>query len=103
MGATKSGSFGNCQLLETRNERNHDEPDSNVPGDLKRPLGDGPVREEILVVADSAVLQPRGVRSQRIGQADLVDHPRYRIVRVIGSGGMGAVYRVEHVQIDRFV
>ena len=41
----------------------------------ERPLGDRPVREQVLVVADAAVLEARGVRGQRIGQPDLVDDP----------------------------
>jgi uncharacterized protein (TIGR03067 family) len=35
--------------------------------------------------------------------ADLMDHPRYRIVDQIGKGGMGDVYRAEHRLMNRSV
>jgi uncharacterized protein (TIGR03067 family) len=35
--------------------------------------------------------------------AELRDHPRYRIVELIGQGGMGAVYRAEHRLMNRAV
>src|SRR5262245_58096564 len=34
---------------------------------------------------------------------ELVDHPRYRVLGLIGQGGMGAVYRAEHRSMDRLV
>lgn len=34
---------------------------------------------------------------------DLVDHPRYRIVRTLGSGGMGVVFQAQHRVMDRAV
>src|SRR3954469_14774833 len=33
--------------------------------------------------------------------ADLLDHPRYRFVAPLGSGGMGAVYLAEHRLMER--
>ncbi|TWT34623.1 protein kinase domain-containing protein [Blastopirellula retiformator] len=35
--------------------------------------------------------------------AELIDHPRYRLIQLIGFGGMGEVYRAEHRVMNREV
>jgi serine/threonine protein kinase len=33
----------------------------------------------------------------------LADHPRYRVLKLVGAGGMGAVYKAEHRRMERHV
>jgi serine/threonine-protein kinase len=51
----------------------------------------------------------RGVKTKFAGATDnelpkeLADHPRYRIVKQLGAGGMGVVYQAMHRMMDRAV
>ena len=54
--------------------------------------------------ADAPTIPPLapGLEAGAIPPA-LVDHPRYRILKLLGSGGMGAVYQAEHRLMERRV
>jgi serine/threonine protein kinase/putative intracellular protease/amidase len=51
----------------------------------------------------SAVADAGGSRDTLRIPAELVDHPRYRILRQLGAGGMGVVYQAEHRMMQRQV
>lgn len=51
---------------------------------------------------DGVSSRPSGIDRQTI-PPDLVDHPRYRMVRLLGAGGMGTVFQAEHRVMNRVV
>lgn len=55
------------------------------------------VRCELMLQRDSA--RTKNERYRNLSAGDIVDH--YRVLERLGSGGMGRVYRVEHVTLGR--
>ncbi len=51
---------------------------------------------------EQTVAAARSAPPREIPQA-LRDHPRYRVLGLIGHGGMGAVYKAEHRKMERLV
>jgi tRNA A-37 threonylcarbamoyl transferase component Bud32 len=61
--------------------------------DLQRSAGGDGLRTQ--------TLPPRGVSTDI--PADLAGHPRYRLIDLLGEGGMGAVFKAEHLLMKRTV
>jgi serine/threonine protein kinase len=61
------------------------------------PAGTPPAEAETLPPVSSAPRPDAGI------PAELADHPRYRVLELLGSGGMGRVYKAEHRLMERLV
>lgn len=59
------------------------------------------VRDDALL-GETSVPYPAGPDAPEL-PAELQDHARYRVLRLIGRGGMGAVYQAEHTLMARTV
>ena len=83
-----------------------DKPTKTPPSEPgpPRPTAEG---ETLAVVppapADTGDGAPRPAAEPAPLPPELVDHPRYRVVALIGAGGMGAVYKAEHRLMERTV
>src|SRR5690349_10735534 len=67
-------------------------PDDGLLARLRKespPTLPQPTTEPATVPADAQI--PR----------ELAGHPRYRVVKLLGTGGMGAVYQAEHRLLER--
>ena len=73
--------------------------DDNVSSAKTEPA-DG-VATDDAITAETMLVESGVSRGPTDLPAQLEDHPRYRIIELIGKGGMGDVYKAEHRLMDR--
>ncbi|HUQ71100.1 MAG TPA: protein kinase, partial [Planctomycetaceae bacterium] len=81
---------GLVRIAKPQDQRGHEEQTDGHIADSSEPAA-------TLLGSADATLQTDEL------PAELCEHPRYRIVEMIGQGGMGVVYRAEHRLMNRFV
>ncbi len=83
----------------------HSEVERHVAGcaDCCRTLDTLPEDEFVRKVRTLAGPPPAGGVPPADVPSELADHPRYRVLELLGVGGMGVVYRAAHRLMDRVV
>lgn len=72
------------------------------------PAGTSPTEQiganDATVSSDHVLLHPRPPQSDITDlPPELAEHPRYQVLRLLGQGGMGAVYLAQHRKMERLV
>jgi serine/threonine protein kinase len=73
-----------------------------LPSTQPHPDG-GDFHEKPTLAAAATLAGGAGVAAPAGLPPELIDHPRYRVLRLLGTGGMGAVYQAEHRVMERLV
>ena len=97
---------GKVPLVENPADKSPTDTEHDAHGDSSRAgneLTDGAVASDEVSHAATMLVQSGSMIEPSELPAQLQEHPRYRIVERIGSGGMGDVYRAEHRLMNRSV